>query len=434
MSVDAEVRTPVVNRSYKNRRRIFGFVALAISSLASLACLELACRALGFAPVAPEPAKDLSTLHPQEFIREAQLNEWIHWPSEEATIVTDEHPDGVIQFRRNQSSFREDQETPINKPAQTLRIVVMGDSHTDGAVRNSKSYANLLESKLCDAKTKRVVDVINAGFSVFSPYQELWAYKKVLKHFDPDMLIVGFYAGNDIWDLAATDRVHLELRDDQFVHAPKPQVDEPDYKDISGFRRFKNYFRDRFGLYQALASIDILRSVFGQAPESDEMVDRIDKVAAVGSGAYFQCLGQAHFFAKNPEAWDQCREKMRYVMEQFQLETKDADVELLYLIIPTLRQIHPESDIDRLNQVAEILDLTEDDLNCDERACEMVAEMAKELGISVIDLRPAFRKAIAETQGLQLYWRFDHHINLAGHQAVADEIETYLLGHPIAAE
>lgn len=414
-------------RGRTRRRAITAkLIVLAVSCSLCFVVLEVFCRLLGFAPPTPPIPPDRTKLHSADFIREAQEKAWIHWPHSHTVTETTEHPSGKVVFKRNGSSFREDEETPIEKPDDTFRIIVTGDSHTDGAVWNHESYPNLLEQRLSD-NSEAKFDVINAGFATFSPYQELWAYRKVLQRFDPDCLVVAFYAGNDLWDLTATDRVHLERRDDTFIHV-EPAVETPaPPEQVGAFRRFKDAVGSRLAVYQALANIRSLRKIFGELPEVDEAKQLAESAAEISTGGYWQSLGQAQYFRDRPEAWGEYASMMRFVLKQFWDETKSHDVSLHVLVIPTLRQIHSHTDQEDYQEAAAHLKLTEHDLQVDDRAADLVVQLANELGIPVTDLREPLREAFSGDQSQELYWRFDHHLSLAGHRVLAEQLQPILL-------
>lgn len=56
-----------------------------------------------------------------------------------------EHPKGAIRLAVNNLGFREDSDTKRQKDLETYRILVTGDSHMDGVVYNSESFANRKE-------------------------------------------------------------------------------------------------------------------------------------------------------------------------------------------------------------------------------------------------------------------------------------------------
>ena len=84
------------------------------------------------------------------------------------------------------------------KPEGTKRILILGDSFTFGLyVNNSETYPALLEKMYVEDGHK--VEVINAGFADgWSPDEHYaWLVNEGLK-FEPDVIVYGFYIGNDI--------------------------------------------------------------------------------------------------------------------------------------------------------------------------------------------------------------------------------------------
>lgn len=135
---------------------------IGLSTLFGLVLLELGLRLMRTCPPPPH-ASQLADMPIDRLIEHAANESWIHKPSTQTRVhVPEEQRDIVI--RRNWCSCREDEETPLEKPAGTYRILVLGDSHTDGIVSNNESYANLLEGKVDDR-----FDVMNCGQSVTSP-------------------------------------------------------------------------------------------------------------------------------------------------------------------------------------------------------------------------------------------------------------------------
>ena len=58
----------------------------------------------------------------------------------------EEHPDGRWMLRTNSLGMRRDSEPAAERP--DLRVLVVGDSHTDGVCDNDESYCALLEAAL----------------------------------------------------------------------------------------------------------------------------------------------------------------------------------------------------------------------------------------------------------------------------------------------
>ena len=97
-----------------------------------------------------------------------------------------------------EQGLRDARDFPYAKPAGTLRVLALGDSHTQGyEVRQEATYAAVLERYL---KGKgRKAEVLNAGVSGYST-AEAAAYLENEGHrYQPDVVVLGFYA-NDFED------------------------------------------------------------------------------------------------------------------------------------------------------------------------------------------------------------------------------------------
>jgi hypothetical protein len=125
-----------------------------------------------------------------------------------------EHAGGYYVYRSNNLGFREDRATEV-AARDSVRIVVLGDSHTDGACWNSQSYPHRLEHYLNQRNPRCPAEVINAGNGKYSPFQYLRAYQYRVKSLHPDIVIVGFYIGNDFFDMfRRDDRPSLRIGSD----------------------------------------------------------------------------------------------------------------------------------------------------------------------------------------------------------------------------
>lgn len=93
-----------------------------------------------------------------------------------------------------------DREVPLRKPAGVYRVLCLGDSFTMGYnVRQEESYPKLLEAGLNRWTTARV-EVVNAAVSGWQPFQYAQYYEQEGRAFEPDLVLVGFFVGNDAYD------------------------------------------------------------------------------------------------------------------------------------------------------------------------------------------------------------------------------------------
>ena len=91
-----------------------------------------------------------------------------------------------------------DYEFPEKKPEGVFRIIVLGDSITEGhAIDIESTYPKKLEKLLNKGKPTRKHEVINCGVTGYNTFQELIFLKEKGIKYQPDLVIVGF-CPNDI--------------------------------------------------------------------------------------------------------------------------------------------------------------------------------------------------------------------------------------------
>ncbi len=96
-----------------------------------------------------------------------------------------------------------DRDHAIDKPKDTIRIAVIGDSFTGNYnVPREQSYWSVMERKLaeCPALGQRKVEVLAFGTGGYGTAQELILLRKKIWKYRPDIVLLQFFGGNDIID------------------------------------------------------------------------------------------------------------------------------------------------------------------------------------------------------------------------------------------
>ncbi len=105
--------------------------------------------------------------------------------------------EGFSEGYFNAHGFR-DYERTYGKPKGTFRILVFGDSYTEGLqVPLEKTFPALLEKKLNENSDSRKFEVLNFGQSGFGTADSYMRYLNFGVQYDPDLVLLAFYTGND---------------------------------------------------------------------------------------------------------------------------------------------------------------------------------------------------------------------------------------------
>jgi hypothetical protein len=103
---------------------------------------------------------------------------------------------------------------PREKPPGVRRLVLLGDSMIASlATREELTLARRLEERLGEGGGRW--EVLNGGVSSSSTATELVLYREVLSRYEPDVVVLAFYEGNDLADnsaeLTRASRLYFEL-------------------------------------------------------------------------------------------------------------------------------------------------------------------------------------------------------------------------------
>ncbi len=110
--------------------------------------------------------------------------------------------EGQSYLRINSDGLR-DREHSKQKPPNTYRIAVVGDSYAEAKqVPAEAAFWHLMEERLrsCPALAGRDVEVINFGVSGYGTAQELIMLRKKVWAYSPDLVLLAFTTNNDVTD------------------------------------------------------------------------------------------------------------------------------------------------------------------------------------------------------------------------------------------
>ncbi|MEO6711406.1 MAG: SGNH/GDSL hydrolase family protein [Planctomycetota bacterium] len=304
-------------------------------------------------------------------------------PNIHFTMVFPEHPDKAIHFDTNSRSMREDTDPLATKPA--LRVLVAGDSHTDGVCNNSESFPNLTEAWLrtraeMQAKARgqtldpSSIEVLNAGKGTHSFFNYLGVLEKNLD-LQPDVFVVNIYGGNDFEEV------------------------------LSPWHFFFNKGN--------------------RPPGAARYEAEITAAVKVRKPALAQAMISVKYFDANPDQKAVAVQAASDIFVQIQALCRERGIRLIVLYLPPWQDVEPNKPEVQLRQLLNALKLEPKALaSTGEMADQLLARLS-DLGIETVDLRPTIRAAPKSA-----YWSTDWHINLLGHQLIARVLTKVLSERP----
>jgi hypothetical protein len=346
----------------QRKRRAFSFVMIALMILPTLAVAEIALRV--FYPQTLNVYR-----YDPDYLFKFSPHSTIDYTSHEFSQVT----------TFNSRGFKDHEYDYEAKPENTFRVIVLGDSFTVGLeVPLEKTFVKRLEQKLRAQFPQKKIEVLSIATNGWSTEQQLLFLGKEGLSYQPDLVILAYYVGNDQIDNAQRNLFIYE-NGKLVVNANRPLSQ-------SSLR----------GIYYGLSSnyhlFNFVQSLYWKLRE------QTGTSSAVNYESAFMPYVQEKLSPEVKAAWNKTfalLNAMRYRLGQ-------QDIPLVIAVIPDRMQETPT----RTDGI---------DFSHPQRLLKLYGKHA---AVPIIDLLPAFRAHAGE----QLHFEKDFHWNEAGHELAADEL------------
>lgn len=394
----------------------FANAALAAASL----CLSLIIAELALRSVVP-----LDSRQPFDFRIPHPVLGWVLQPN---TTYLYEIPEGRISVTYNSDGWR-DLEHPLEKPDGVFRILVLGDSFMEAnSVKLDDTFHRQVEA-LGRAAGKNV-EVINMGVAGYGTLQEYLVFHHIGHLYNPDLVLVGFFTGNDLMNNSLA--LASILTEEGQVTSARPFLDlnqstswtitPVDFKaaQLSYAKNKTSLEAKRNKLTEKLVLLKLLSEGIARIPVPEflknqegqpEPVDKRDYELALMGVNY--CLEPAEF----TQAWDTTKR----IFSKFKQEVQASGGELVVFTVPALEEV----SLEYMNAV--MADVSYPDKLCLEKAPghTRLSRILTELDIEQISLLPDFSRVMREN-GINLY-QSDLHWNTKGHALAAESVISELI-------
>lgn len=323
-----------------------------------------------------------------------------------------------------------DHEIPYEKPADTKRVLLLGDSMTAAMqVPLEDTFGKVSEQELNERLTGEKWEVVNGGINGFGTDNELLFYRLEGKNYQPDVVVVAVYLANDIYN----NNYELEVSLGGNGHKPYFTLDENDQLVLHNypvegtdnlFVKAGTFLKKYFQLPRFIAQVLQLRRnvpaalqplvelVSGQRgaqqiqEQAEEAGENNNSGQGTGESGRRVNICAQQYAPVVEEAWA----ITKALLLQMQAEVEAEDAELVVLAIPAAPQLIPPTEGEQWY--------------CD-RPNEELDAFLDEAGIPYLDLLSPFRQHILDG-GEVLYYETDFHLNASGHRLAGELLGEFL--------
>jgi hypothetical protein len=307
---------------------------------------------------------------------------WTFAPGQ-AGLKLDRRLEYAAYTRINSAGFRDLERSP-EKPPGRVRVVLLGDSMLAGLqVPLEQGLAQRLEGFLNESSGETRYEVVNCATDGYGTAQAWLAYRERCRRYQPDLVLLGFFASNDVldnyWDARLLNhplarkcgRAYFELRDGKLA---------PVSDGLLGARPSAFPLLERSYLYQLVAPV--------REPDRDR--------AWLRANAVFR----SEYGRELHEAWDVTRE----LLLTLDREVQESGARFGVLLVPSRFEVDPAAQ----RQAEGRMDLG--------RPHQLLREFLAEQGLAHLDLAPSLREAAARPDVAPLYFRRDMHWTALGNE------------------
>jgi hypothetical protein len=330
--------------------------------------------------------------------------------------------EGNAYVRINSHGFR-DHERKTEKPANVLRIAVLGDSYAEALqVPIEETFWSHLarELKQCESLGTRKVEVLNFGVSGFSTAQELLMFRHYAREYRPDIVLLSFLTGNDVRD--NSKRITGGFPRPYFIYRDGQLTLDTSYRDSFVYRLKASSTWDAFGdltnHVRVLQLVNKARHRLGQQLAAARMHKR-------GSNADGAEVGLDHQIYLEPatQEWKEAWTITEALVGMLNAEVSTAGGQLFLVSLSNGVQVTPNRE--RRESLAKSLGVT--DLFYPDRR---IGKAATKYGVPHLLVAPLMAKRADETgiyfHGFENTKMGGGHWNIDGHRLAGRMISDHI--------
>jgi len=305
---------------------------------------------------------------------------------------------------------------PLEKSPGTFRILFVGDSFSwAGGLRGN--YTGLLQQMFDARGDSRKVEIINTGYPGTHTGEQLIMLKKYGLQYDPDLVILGFFAGNDFFE-ADPNRKRI-IVNDSYV-----DIDRRHEHRLAGYpiimqSRLRIFLGQKYEFYrlakEAKREAEEWARSTGQPAPQHNLPENTFYGIQKAKLEFFNKRTSDQQFGPNIDCI------FRSITEMDEL-LRARNIRFMIAIYPDEMQVSPT----QFNTLTTRFDLRSDDYDLD-LAQKRLKNFLDTKQLPYLDLLDRFR---SEEQKQDLYLFRNTHWNRSGNQLAAEMLFQYLNQRP----
>jgi hypothetical protein len=323
--------------------------------------------------------------------------------------------DRNVRIETNSHGFR-DVEHAYEKPDGVFRVLVLGDSFMEGfSVSADEVFARRFEELAHEAGLSQV-EVINLGVGGYSTLQSYLAFVEEGVKYQPDLVLLGFFTGNDVQDnyrplqIAMSDESGSSVANRPYLISDAGgqwEIEGPDYQKAL---EIETHRKEQAWWQKSLLISMLFRAITNRTLNRSEL-EPGEGSSSVDTGVW---IGQS--FCEEIPLFTEGWAVTERILVELDSAVQESGAQLVVFTVPSREEV----DFGYGQRVAN--SLVDPDALCLEEAVanKRILGILENDNIPAIDLLPSFRSALRE-EDRRLFAR-DRHWNAEGHALAADEV------------
>jgi len=235
-----------------------------------------------------------------------------------------------------------DIEHKFDKDSKTIRIAVLGDSFTEARpIPLEKTFWKLMENELnsCKPEFYNNIEVINFGVTEYSTAQEFITLRNNVWKYDPDIVLLAFYSGNDVSDNSKT----LSRKDYRpfFSYEDSGIVIDTSFRESKDYKLLKSFSGQ---LVISLSAHSRLVQLLKEIYVKFRTLNFKNKKTNEAKKTILEEYGESYIQLYNPltPEWVEAWKLTEDIILMMNNEVKSHNSEFIVLTLSNSRQVHPD--------------------------------------------------------------------------------------------